>query len=124
MGNREVLTHNMCGRRGNEETRADVDAQRDKIQAENPEWVHVGGGTRDGKPLKEMYITGPDKQRKGSTYPDLSFKKPDGTFHHHNTQDTYADGTATKREAANEARLQQHRPDDTVSSSAKPKKKR
>jgi hypothetical protein len=71
-----------------------------------------------------MYIPGAGGGKKGSTYPDLSFKKPDGKYHHHNTQDTYADGiNATKREAANEARLKVLRPDDTVSSSPKPKKK-
>jgi len=72
--------------------------------------------------LPEKYIPGADGTRKGSTYPDLSFKKPDGSSHHHNTIDTKGDGiTPTPRESGNLDRLKELRPDDTVSKSPKPK---
>ncbi|HEX8524121.1 MAG TPA: polymorphic toxin-type HINT domain-containing protein, partial [Tepidisphaeraceae bacterium] len=125
VGDLTALTHNNgCGRRGSPSTRADVDAKRDAILQQHPDWTHTHGGTDavTGAPKPEMYIPGPDGVRKGSTYPDLSFKKPDGTLHHHNTVDTYADGlTPTRREAANADKLQQLRRNDTYSQSAKPK---
>jgi RHS repeat-associated protein len=112
------------GRRGSQTTREDVDNQRDRLQAENPDWVHTHGGTdaETGAPKPEKYIPGPDGKR-GSTYPDLTFDKGDGTSHHHNTQDTYADNTTpTRRESANQDRLQSLKPKDTVSASPKPKR--
>jgi hypothetical protein len=87
-------------------------------------WEHTHGGTDSvtGAPKPEKYIPGEDGGKKGSTYPDLTFKKPDGTEHHHNTMDTLSDGqTPTKREASNMDRMQKLKPNDTTSSSPKPK---
>jgi RHS repeat-associated protein len=123
VGEGGVLVHNSYGRRGSPATRADVDVQRDKIQAQHPDWVHKNGGTDQvtGVPLPEMYVPGKGGGRLGSTYPDLTFEKPDGTYHHHNTVDTYADGiTMTNRESNNLTRLQQLRSADTTTWSAKP----
>jgi hypothetical protein len=91
---------------------------------ENPDWKHRNGGTDrvTGEPLPEYYVPGANGGTKGSTYPDLTFEKPGGDLHHHNTVDTYSDGTMTKREADNLRRLQEQRSGDTTSTSPKPKK--
>jgi len=102
----------------------DVDPQSNVILATNRGWVHVGGGTdaKTGLPLKEKYLPPVGGGRKGASYPDLTFEKPDGTFHHHNTTDTYADGiTETTREVANGLRIQVNDKTATYSSSPKPK---
>ncbi|MCX6840204.1 MAG: hypothetical protein NTX35_20685, partial [Verrucomicrobia bacterium] len=111
------------GRRGNAATRAHVDLERDRLMQENPDWRHRFGGTDSvtGEPLPELYVPAAGGGRSGSTYPDLSFQKPDGSFHHHNTVDTYADGqTLTTREADNLRRLQLLRPNDTTTTAPKP----
>jgi hypothetical protein len=113
-----------CGRRGNAKTQADIDQQRDDILAKNPTWKHVAGGTdkSNGLPLKEKYLPPVGGGRKGSSYPDLTFEKPDGTFHHHNTTDTYADGiTETTREVANGIRIQVNDASSSYTSSPNPK---
>jgi hypothetical protein len=115
--------HNRPGRRGSPETRADVDAKRDDILGRNPEFEHTHGGTDavTGAPKPEMYVPGSGGGPKGSTYPDLSFRKPDGSYHHDNTVDTKAKGEMTRREAENLDRLGRLRPGDTRSHSPKPK---
>jgi RHS repeat-associated protein len=113
---------NKGGIRGKDVTRSHIDKERDRILSENADWQHTHGGTDrvTGAPKPELHIPGPGGGQEGSTRPDLTFKKPDGSFHHHNTVDTNSDGTMTDREAQNLARLQAARPEDTTSTSPKP----
>ncbi|MCX6848246.1 MAG: hypothetical protein NTY98_04945, partial [Verrucomicrobia bacterium] len=125
VGEIESSANKGAGRRGSPETRADIDMQRDRILSENPDWVHTHGGTDvvTGAPLPEKYVPGADGGKKGSTYPDLTFQKPDATNHHHNTVDTKADTvTPTTRETNNMERLAKLKPEDTISSTPKPRK--
>jgi RHS repeat-associated protein len=111
------------GIRGKKETRDHIDKERDRIQTAHPDWVHTHGGTdaATGDRKKEFHVPGPDGGQDGSTRADLSFRKPDGNYHHVNTVDTKADGSMTDREKANAERLQQARPNDTVETTPKPK---
>lgn len=114
-----------AGRRGNDATRADIDLQRNRFLADNPDWIHSFGGTDlvTGEPKAELFVPGHGGGVLGSTWPDLTFQKPDGTFHHHNTVDTHSDGiTLTTREMGNLLRLQELRPLDTTSTTPKPKR--
>jgi RHS repeat-associated protein len=109
---------------GKQATIDHINRERDRILRENPGWEHTHGGNDavSGERKKEFYVPGPNGGQQGSTRPDLTFSKPDGTNHHHNTVDTEADGTTmTDREKTNLNRLQAARPNDSTSTSPKPK---
>jgi len=96
-----------AGRRGSPETRAHIDAERDRFLEANPEYVHVRGGTdrATGAKVREEYLPGPGGGRRGSSYPDLTFEAPDGSRVRLNTVDTDAAGNMTTREQANFDRI-------------------
>ncbi|MFO1059851.1 MAG: hypothetical protein U1E53_23150 [Dongiaceae bacterium] len=113
--------HNF-GRRGSPLTQGDLDivAQecrkylREKFPQIAQNFHHIGGATREGsgKPLdylSEWYLPGPNGQRRGSSYPDLSWLydpsgkgfDPGRRLHdtgHINSQTTTPLGTAISRE--------------------------
>jgi len=95
------------GRRGNPETRAQIDEVRDQYLDASPDLRHIGGGTDRvmGNKVPEEYIPGPGGSRTGSSYPDLTFEAPDGSRVRVNTVDANAKGVWTKREADNANRM-------------------
>ena len=95
------------GRRGNPETRAQIDEVRDQYLDESPDLRHIGGGTDrvTGNKVPEEYIPGPGGSRTESSYPDLTFEAPDGSRVRVNTVDANAKGVWTKREADNANRM-------------------
>ncbi len=105
------------GRRGTPETRAHLDMVRDRYLEENPTHIHIYGG-RDkvtGAQKKEEYLPpippvlkGPNgrKSTKGSSYVDLTFKRPDGTLVRINTVTVEKSGRLTKKEYDNGLRIE------------------
>jgi hypothetical protein len=95
------------GRRGNEDTRLQLEGERDKFLEANPEYQHVAGG-RDqvtGAELPEEFIPGPNGGAKGSSYPDLTFEGPTGNRQRINTVDADKNGIMTDRESINLYRI-------------------
>jgi hypothetical protein len=93
-------------RRGNDGTKAELDAVRDWLLKLNPDWEHFEGG-RDifGKQKKETYVPSPAKDfkgdgRQGSIYPDLTFRKKgtDDVFAYVQTVDVDKNGKPTAEE--------------------------
>ena len=131
VGQTRTLSHNMqCpgtgGRRGSDSTREHVDQVRDDFLAANPGWTHANGGTyasgpNKGLPVPEEYIPGPGGGRKGSSYPDLTFKGPNGETFRVNTADTNAGGAFTPREERNAERMFNNTNGEPISMIPKPR---
>jgi RHS repeat-associated protein len=95
------------GRRGTVETRMHIDQVRDDFLRANPRYKHVAGGTAraDGRKLPEEYLPGPNNEKKGGSYADLTFEAPDGSRIRINTVDTESNGVMTVRERENFDRI-------------------
>jgi len=92
-------------RKGNKETKAQLDRIRDRLIALNPGWKHINGGrdANTGKEKEEYYIPNLSKEhlkdgRKGSIYTDLTFEGPNGEIAHVQTVDVDKNGKPTARE--------------------------
>ena len=96
------------GRRGSFETRRDIDRVRDEFLDANPDYEHVGGGTKreTGQKIPEEYLRPRNGGREGGAYADL-------TFEHRvtreririNTVDVKPGGWMTEREQENFFRI-------------------
>lgn len=93
-------------RRGNFETKAEIERIQSWIEKFHPEWDHEGGGVnrKDGGLKKEYWIPSVAKTfggdgRKGGTYVDLSFVTPSGKMIHIQTVDVDSKtGKVTQKE--------------------------
>lgn len=94
------------GRRGSEATQNQLDRLRDNFLGKYPEYQHTHGGrnAQTGIQRPEEYIAGPGGNRKGSSYPDLTFQGPNLTVRV-NTVDTVSSGAMTPRELNNFGRI-------------------
>jgi RHS repeat-associated protein len=96
------------GRRGGQPHRAEVSRMEQKIKAQHPDWIHEAGGSK-----RERAIITPSGRR----YPDLTFKKPDGTTVAHQVGKANKNGTLVAREVRNGADLLNSRVKIEVSTS-------
>jgi len=102
-----------------EATKKQLDRIRDEIQAQQPDWEHVGGGRnrKSGKNEKEYCVPGPGLMfprpgkekgdgRRLSGFTDLTFKAKDSeTYYHIQTVDIDRNCKPTKRELDNAERI-------------------
>jgi peptidoglycan hydrolase-like protein with peptidoglycan-binding domain len=106
-------------RKGNDRTKAQLDAIRDWIHVHYPQWKHINGG-RDrinGREMPEYRVKGPGSAwgadtRPGSNYIDLTFETPSGRLVHIQTVDMDKNGNISDRELRAFKRILDYKADD------------